>query len=183
MHSVEVAHLMGIMSSELSLDTALAKRIGLFHDIGKALDHDAQGAHALIGAEFLKRHGEAAVVVNGVAAHHEDVPSEGLYGVLCSAADAISSSRPGARVETVGVYVQRLEKLEAIANRFEGVKKTFAVQAGREVRVMVDPGQISDQDAMVMARDISQQISATMQFPGQIKVVVVRESRCVEYAK
>ncbi len=182
-HAIEVSHLMGMMAGELGLDPLTARRIGLFHDIGKALDHDAQGAHALIGAEFLKRHGEAAVVVNGVAAHHEDVPSEGLYGVLCSAADAISSSRPGARVETVGVYVQRLEKLEAIANRFEGVKKTFAVQAGREVRVMVDPGQISDQDAMVMARDISQQISATMQFPGQIKVVVVRESRCVEYAK
>ena len=182
-HAIEVAHLMGMMAGELGLDPLIARRIGLFHDIGKALDHDAQGAHALIGAEFLKRNGEDPVVVNGVAAHHEDVPSEGLYGVLCSAADAISSSRPGARVETVGVYVQRLEKLEAIANRFEGVKKTFAVQAGREVRVMVDPGQISDQDAMVMARDISQQISATMQFPGQIKVVVVRESRCVEYAK
>jgi len=179
-HAIEVAHLMGMMAGELGLDPLIARRIGLFHDIGKALDHDA---HALIGAEFLKRNGEDPVVVNGVAAHHEDVPSEGLYGVLCSAADAISSSRPGARVETVGVYVQRLEKLEAIANRFEGVKKTFAVQAGREVRVMVDPGQISDQDAMVMARDISQQISATMQFPGQIKVVVVRESRCVEYAK
>ncbi len=182
-HAVEVAHLMGMMAGELGLDPALARRIGLFHDIGKALDHEAQGAHALTGAEFLKRNGETPIVVNGVAAHHEDVPSEGLYGVLCSAADAISSSRPGARVETVGVYVQRLEKLEAIANRFDGVKKTFAVQAGREVRVIVDPMAISDNDAMVMARDICQEISATMQFPGQIKVVVVREARCVEYAK
>lgn len=182
-HSVEVAHLMGMMASELGLDPATARRIGFFHDIGKALDHEAEGAHAVIGAEFLKQHGEGAVVVNGVAAHHEDVPSEGLYGVLCSAADAISSSRPGARNETMGVYVQRLEKLEAIANSFPGVKKTFAVQAGREVRVIVDPGTVSDNDAMVMARDISQQIAANMQFPGQIRVVVVREMRCVEYAK
>jgi ribonuclease Y len=182
-HSVEVAHLMGMMASELGLDPVLARRIGFFHDIGKALDHEAQGSHALIGAEFLKQHGEDPVVVNGVAAHHEDVPSDGLYGVLCSAADAISSSRPGARSETMGIYVQRLEKLEAIANSFPGVKKTFAVQAGREVRVIVDPGQVNDNDAMVMARDISQQIAANMQFPGQIKVVVVREMRCIEYAK
>lgn len=182
-HSVEVAHLMGMMAGELGLDPAVARRVGFFHDIGKALDHEAQGAHALIGAEFLRQHGESAVVVNGVAAHHEDVPSEGLYGVLCSAADAISSSRPGARTEAMGVYVQRLEKLESIANSFPGVKKTFAVQAGREVRVIVEPGQVTDNDAMVMARDISQQIAATMQFPGQIRVVVVRELRCVEYAK
>jgi len=182
-HSVEVAHLMGMMASELGLDPALARRIGFFHDIGKALDHAAEGSHAVIGAEFLKQHGENEAVVNGVASHHEDVASEGLYGVLCSAADAISSSRPGARNETMGVYVQRLEKLEGIANSFPGVKKTFAVQAGREVRVIVDPGQVTDNDAMVMARDISQQIAANMQFPGQIKVVVVREMRCVEYAK
>ena len=182
-HSVEVAHLMGMMASELGLDPALARRIGFFHDIGKALDHAAEGSHAVIGAEFLKQHGENDVVVNGVASHHDDVTSEGLYGVLCSAADAISSSRPGARNETLGVYVQRLEKLEGIANSFPGVKKTFAVQAGREVRVIVDPGQVTDNDAMVMARDISQQIAANMQFPGQIKVVVVREMRCVEYAK
>ena len=182
-HSVEVAHLMGMMASELGLDPALARRIGFFHDIGKALDHSAEGSHAVIGAEFLKQHGESDTVVNGVAAHHEDVASEGLFGVLCSAADAISSSRPGARNETMGVYVQRLEKLEGIANSFPGVKKTYAVQAGREVRVIVDPGQVTDNDAMVMARDISQQIAANMQFPGQIKVVVVREMRCVEYAK
>jgi ribonuclease Y len=182
-HSVEVAHLMGMMASELGLDPAVARRIGFFHDVGKALDHDAEGSHALIGGEFLKQHGESALVVNGVASHHEDVASEGLYGVLCSAADAISSSRPGARNETMGVYVQRLEKLEAIANSFPGVKKTFAVQAGREVRVIVEPTQVNDNDAMVMARDISQQIATNMQFPGQIKVVVVREMRCVEYAK
>ncbi|MEI7899690.1 MAG: ribonuclease Y [bacterium] len=182
-HSVEVAHLMGMMASELGLAPEIARRIGFFHDIGKALDHEAQGAHAVIGAEFLKQHGESEWVVNGVAAHHEDVPSDGLFGVLCSAADAISSSRPGARAATMGIYVQRLEKLEEIANSFPGVKKTFAVQAGREIRVIVDPGQVNDNDAMVMARDISQQIAANMQFPGQIKVVVVREMRCVEYAK
>jgi ribonuclease Y len=182
-HSIDVSHLMGMMAAELGADPETARRVGFFHDIGKALDHETQGAHALIGAEFLKQHGESPAVVNGVAAHHEDVPSEGIYGVLCSAADAISSSRPGARSETMGVYVQRLEKLEAIANSFEGVKKTFAVQAGREVRVIVDPVQVSDHAAMVMAREISQQIAANMQFPGQIKVVVVRETRCVEFAK
>ncbi len=182
-HSVEVSHLMGMMAPDLGLDPAIARRVGFFHDIGKALDQESQGVHALLGAEFLKQHGEDAVVVNGVAAHHGDVPSEGLYGVLCSAADAISSSRPGARAETLGVYVQRLERLEAIANSFPGVKKTFAVQAGREVRVIVDPGHVNDNEAMVMAREISQQIGANMQFPGQIKVVVVREMRCVEYAK
>jgi ribonuclease Y len=182
-HSIEVAHLMGMMAAELGADPELARRIGFFHDIGKALGHETQGAHALIGAEFMRQHGESPVVVNGVAAHHDDVPSKGLYGVLCSAADAISSSRPGARSETMGVYVQRLEKLEAIANSFEGVKKTFAVQAGREVRVIVDPVQVSDNDAMVMAREISQQITANMQFPGQIKVLVVRETRCIEFAK
>jgi ribonucrease Y len=129
-HSVEVAHLMGMMAAELGSDPAVARRVGFFHDIGKALDHEAQGAHAVIGAEFLKQQGESATVVNGVAAHHEDVPSEGLYGVLCSAADAISSSRPGARNETMGVYVQRLEKLEAIANGFPGVKQDLR-RAGR----------------------------------------------------
>lgn len=182
-HAVEVAHLMGIMSAELDLDPAIGRRIGFFHDIGKALDHAVEGSHAQIGAEFLKQHGESALVVNSVAAHHGDVAAESVYGILCSAADAISSSRPGARNETLGLYVQRLEKLESIANSFPGVKKTFAVQAGREMRVIVEPSVVSDNDAMVMARDICQQISANMQFPGQIRVVVVRETRCVEYAK
>ena len=154
-HSVEVAHLMGMLAAETGADPVIARRVGFFHDIGKALDHETQGAHAMIGAEFLKQHGETPEVVNAVAAHHEDVPSEGIYGVLCAAADAISSARPGARSETMGVYVQRLEKLEAIANSFEGVKKTFAVQAGREVRVIVEPDEVSDNDAMIMAREIS----------------------------
>ena len=182
-HCVETAHLMGMMAAELGADPVIARRIGFFHDIGKALDHDVEGAHAAIGAEFLKRNGEGNVVVNGVAAHHGDVPSDGIYGVLCAAADAISSSRPGARNENLALYIQRLENLEAIANSFPGVKKTFAVQAGREVRVLVDPEQTTDNDAVVLARDIGQQITANLQFPGQIRVVVIRELRCVEYAK
>lgn len=182
-HAVEVAHLMGMMASALGADPEIGRRVGFFHDIGKALDHEHQGPHALIGADFLKQHGESAAVVNGVASHHGDVPSEDVYGVLCAAADAISSSRPGARNESMGVYIQRLEKLEAIAMSFAGVRKCFAVQAGREVRVMVDADQVSDNDAMVMARDICNQITATVQFPGQIKVVVIREKRCVEFAR
>ncbi|MBP5319427.1 MAG: ribonuclease Y [Kiritimatiellae bacterium] len=182
-HSVEVANLMGMMAGELGLDPSVARRIGLFHDIGKAMDQEVQGGHAVIGADYLKRQGENALIVNGVASHHEDVPAESLYAVLCSAADAISSSRPGARMETTGLYVQRLEDLERIANGFEGVKKSFAVQAGREVRVIVDPTRISDNDAVLLARDISRKIETNMQFPGQIKVVVVREMRCIEYAR
>lgn len=182
-HSIEVSHLMGMMASELGLDPVLARRIGFFHDIGKALDHTVEGAHAAIGADLLRSNAESDMVANSVAAHHGDIQAEGVYGVLCAAADAISSSRPGARNENMGIYVQRLEKLEAIANSFPGVKKTFAVQAGREVRVLVDPVQVSDNDAIVMAREICQQISANLQFPGQIRVVIVRETRCVEYAK
>jgi len=182
-HCVETAHLMGMMAAELGADPVVARRIGFFHDIGKAIDHDVEGSHAAIGADFLKRNGENETVVNGVAAHHGDVASDGVYGVLCAAADAISSSRPGARNESMALYVQRLEKLEGIANSFPGVRKTFAVQAGREVRVIVDPEQISDNDAMVLARDIGQQITANLQFPGQIRIVVIREMRCVEYAK
>lgn len=182
-HSVEVSQLMGIMAGELGADVDVARRVGLLHDIGKALDHQYEGSHAVVGGEFLRQHGESPSVVNGVAAHHEDVPSEGLYGVLCSAADAISSSRPGARSETLGIYVQRIEKLEAIASSYAGVRKVFAIQAGREVRVLVEPDEVSDNDAQVLARDISQQISSTMQFPGVVRVVVVRETRCIEYAK
>lgn len=182
-HSIEVANLLGMMAGEMGLDPVLARRIGLFHDIGKALDQEQQGGHATIGADFLKKHGENPIVVNAVASHHEDVPAESVYAVLCSAADAISSSRPGARMATTGIYVQRLADLEKIANSFKGVKKTFAVQAGREVRVIVDPSVVNDNDAMLLARDISRKIEANMQFPGQIRVVVVRETRCIEYAR
>jgi ribonuclease Y len=182
-HSLEVAHLMGMMAGELGLDAAVARRVGLFHDIGKSADHEAEGGHAAIGAEILKRFHEDPIVVNAVAAHHGEVEAGSLYGVLCSAADAISSSRPGARVESTSVYVQRLEKLEAIANGMPGVRKTFAVQAGREVRVIVDPVQIDDAAAILLARDISKRIETELRYPGQIRVVVVRETRCVEFAR
>lgn len=182
-HSVEVAHLMGMMASEMGYDASTARRIGLLHDIGKAMDHKIEGPHAIIGADFLKKNGESGEVCNGVASHHGEEPSDGVYGVLCSAADAISSSRPGARAENLSVYIQRLEKLESIATSFEGVNKCFAVQAGREIRVIVDPESVTDDEAAVMAREISGQISSVMKFPGQIRVVVVRETRCVDYAR
>lgn len=182
-HAIEVSHLMGSMAAELGLNAATARRIGLFHDVGKALDHEIEGGHAVIGADLLKRQGESQVVVNAVAAHHEEVNAESLYAILCSAADAISSSRLGARSETTGIYLKRLEKLESIANGFEGVTKSYAIQAGREVRVIVEPEQIDDNASMVMARDISKKIESDLQYPGQIRVTVIRETRCVEYAR
>ncbi|MGQ9660951.1 MAG: ribonuclease Y [Kiritimatiellia bacterium] len=182
-HSIEVAHLMGTMAAELGLDATLARRIGLFHDIGKALDHAVEGGHALIGADLLKRHGESAVSVNAVAAHHEEVPAESLYALLASAADAISSSRVGARSETTEIYLKRLEKLEQIARSFEGVGKSYAIQAGRELRVYVEPEKIDDGRAMVLAREICKKIAGELQYPGQIRVLVIRETRCVEYAR
>ncbi|MBN2302764.1 MAG: ribonuclease Y [Lentisphaerae bacterium] len=182
-HSIEVSHLMGVMAGEMGLDVALAKRIGLFHDIGKSLDHEVEGGHAVIGADLLKRHGEDAIVVNATAAHHEEVPAESLYAVLAAAADAISSSRLGARSETTEIYVKRLEQLEEIANGFEGVKKSYAIQAGREVRVIVDPESVDDNGGMVMARNISKKIEENLQYPGQIRVIVIRETRSVEYAR
>ena len=183
MHSIEVAHLMGVMAGELDLDVILAKRIGLFHDIGKALDSEVEGSHAVIGADFLKRHNEPQLLVNAVAAHHADVAPESIYAVLASAADAISASRPGARAETTAVYVKRLEQLEAIAGGFGGVEKCYAIQAGREVRVIVVPDKVDDAAAMHLARDISKKIEQDMQYPGQIKVTVIREKRCVEFAR
>jgi len=182
-HSIEVGHLMGMMAGELQLDPMLAKRMGLYHDIGKALDHQIEGSHALIGADLLKRHGETALVCNAVAAHHGEVPGESLYAPLVTAADAMTASRPGARSETTELYVQRLEKLEQISSQFRGVIKSFAIQAGRELRVLVEPSKIDDAEAMQMARNISKQIEQELQYPGQIKVTVVRETRCVEYAK
>ncbi len=182
-HSIEVAHLMGLMAGELGLDPQIAKRVGLFHDIGKALDHEVEGGHAIIGADLLRRLGEPQEIVNAVAAHHEDVEAESLYAVLCSAADAMSSSRVGARSASSGRYIKRLEKLEAIANDFEGVEKSYAIQAGREVRVIVEPDKIDDAAAMVLAHNISKQIETDLQYPGQIRITVIRETRCVEYAK
>jgi len=182
-HSIEVAGLMGVMASELGLDPTVAKRIGLFHDIGKAVDHEVEGGHAIIGADLLKKFGEDDDVVNAVAAHHNDVEAQTLYAVLAAAADAISSSRPGARSESTDFYVKRLEKLEAISYDFEGVQTAYAIQAGREIRIIVDPEEINDAQAMTLARDISNRIEAELKYPGQIRVVVIREKRCLEYAK
>jgi ribonuclease Y len=182
-HSVEVAHLMALMAAELGLDVAAARRAGLLHDIGKALHHEIEGPHALVGAELLKRHGESETVVNGVASHHNDVPPLGPLGILVSAADAISASRPGARSESMTTYLKRVEDLEKIASGFAGVEKTFAVQAGRELRVFVQPDQIGDDQAFLLARNIASKIENDLQYPGQIKVTVIRETRCVEVAK
>ena len=182
-HSIDMAYLMAMMAGELGLDPLIAKRVGLFHDIGKALDHSIEGSHAVIGADFLRKHGEVTVVYNAVAAHHGEVEAESLYAILASAADAISASRPGARSETTEIYLKRLEKLEGIANSFRGVEKSYAMQAGREIRVIVEPGKIDDNEAMQLARNISKQIEQELEYPGQIKVTVVRETRCVEYAR
>jgi ribonuclease Y len=182
-HSVEVARLAGIMAAELEVDVAAAKRAGLLHDIGKALDHEVEGSHAIIGADFVRRHGESEDVVNGVASHHDEVPHTNLLGIIVSAADAISASRPGARSETMTTYIKRLEHLEQIGQSFPGVERCFAVQAGRELRVIVQPEQISDVQAQALARSLVRKIEDELHYPGQIRVTVVRETRCVEYAK
>jgi ribonuclease Y len=182
-HSVEVAHLMGLMAAELGIDVGAAKRAGLLHDIGKALNHETEGPHALAGAELLRRFGESEAVVNGVASHHNDVPAIGPLGILVSAADAISASRPGARSESMTTYLKRVEDLEKLAGSFPGVEKAFAVQAGRELRVMVQPEQIGDEEAFALARNLASKIEAELHYPGQIKITVIRETRCVEVAK
>jgi len=182
-HSVEVAHLTGLMAAELGLDPAPARRAGLLHDIGKAIDHEVEGTHAIIGAELIKRYGESDDVVNGVASHHDEVPHTTVLGILVSAADAISASRPGARSETMTIYLKRLEELEKIAVSFPGVEKCFAVQAGRELRVVVRPEEVDDEQAFVLARNIARRIEEGLQYPGQIRITVVRETRCVEFAK
>ena len=182
-HSVEVAHLAGLMAAELGLDVTTAKRAGLLHDIGKAANHEIEGPHAVTGAELLKRCGEPEVVVNAVASHHNDVPSLGPFGILVSAADAISASRPGARSENMTTYLRRVEDLERIAASFPGVEKAFAVQAGRELRVFVLPDHIDDAAAFALARKIASAIENELQYPGQIKIIVIRETRCVELAK
>ena len=183
-HSVEVALLMGTMAAEMGLDAARARRIGFLHDIGKALTAEKKGAHAVMGAEFLKSRGEDAAVCAAVAAHHSDPGTDGgVYGVLCSAADAISSARPGARQESLGDYVQRLEAIEKLARSHAGVTNVYAVQAGRDLRVLVDPDAVLDTDIPTLAADICRDISAHVKFPGLIRVTVIRERRCVEYAK
>lgn len=182
-HSVEVAHLTGLMAAELGLDATIAKRAGLLHDIGKALSHEVEGPHAVVGADLIKRCGESDEVVNGVASHHNDVPPVGPWGILVSAADAISASRPGARSETMATYVRRVENLEKIGLSFEGVEKCFAVQAGRELRVFVQPEKVTDEQAFGLARSIALKIENDLQYPGQIRITVIRETRCVEVAK
>jgi ribonuclease Y len=182
-HSIEVAHLAALMAAELDADLAVAKRAGLLHDIGKAINHEVEGSHALIGADFLKRHGEPEEIVNAVAAHHDEVPPNGIVAVLISAADALSASRPGARSESMTHYLKRLQGLEEIGGRFAGVDKCYAVQAGRELRVIVRPEELSDEAAEKLARDIAHRIEEELQYPGQIKVTVVRESRATTFAK
>ncbi|MDP8248330.1 MAG: ribonuclease Y [Candidatus Tritonobacter lacicola] len=182
-HSKEVSIVMGIMAAELNLDIKLAKRIGLLHDIGKAVDHEVEGAHAIIGADLAKKYNESPEVVHSIAAHHEDTEPKSIYAVLASAGDALSAARPGARSESLEAYIKRLEKLEAIANAFRGVEKSYAIQAGREVRVMVKPNSVTDNEAIMIARNITKQIQKDMDYPGQIKVTVIRETRAVEYAK
>jgi ribonuclease Y len=182
-HSIEVAHLMSLMAAEMGLDVAAAKRSGLLHDIGKAVSHEVEGPHALVGADLIKRYGESPEVINAVASHHDEVPHEGPLGILVSAADAISGSRPGARSETMTTYIRRLEELEKIALSFPGVEKAYAVQAGRELRVMVQPEAVSDEQAQTLARSIVRKIEDELQYPGQIRVTVIRETRVVEFAK
>ena len=174
---------MGLLAGELKLDTPLAKRIGLLHDLGKAVDHELEGTHATIGADLARKYGEAEGVVNAIAAHHDEVESDSIYGVLVQAADAISATRPGARRETLEIYIKRLEKLESIADSFKGVDKAFAIQAGREIRVIVHPDKVGDQETAVLAREITKKIESELEYPGQVKVTVIREKRVVEYAK
>ena len=182
-HSIEVSNLARIMAEELGLDAKLVRRAGLLHDIGKALDHDMEGTHVEIGVDILKKFKENPLVINAVEAHHGDVEPQTLEAVLVQAADAISASRPGARRETLEAYIKRLENLESIADSFEGVEKSFAIQAGREIRILVKPEKISDDEMTLLARDVSKKIEEEMDYPGQIKVNVIRETRVVDYAK
>ena len=182
-HSIEVSNLARIMAEELGLDAKLARRAGLLHDIGKALDHDMEGTHVELGVEVLKKYKENENVINAVQAHHGDVEPKTIEAVLVQAADAISASRPGARRETLEAYIKRLEQLEGIADSFEGVEKSFAIQAGREIRIIVKPDKIDDNQMKLMARDIAKRVEDEMEYPGQIKVNVVRETRVIDYAK
>ena len=182
-HSIEVAILSGLLASEMGLDVRLAKRAGLLHDIGKSVDHEMEGSHIQLGSELCKKYKENAVVINAVESHHGDVEPTSLIACIVQAADTISAARPGARRETLETYTSRLKQLEEITNNFKGVDKSFAIQAGREVRVMVVPEQVTDADMVLMAREISKKIEAEMEYPGQIKVNVIRESRVIDYAK
>ena len=182
-HSVEVAHLAGLMASELGLDPKLAKRAGLLHDIGKSIDHEVEGTHVDIGIDLLRKYKESETVISGMAAHHGDYEAKSLEAVLVAAADALSAARPGARRETLETYINRLQKLEEIANTTLGVEKSYAIQAGREIRIIARPEEKSDDDIPLLAREISKKIESELQYPGQIKVNVIRETRAIEYAK
>jgi ribonuclease Y len=182
-HSIEVAFLSQVMADELGLDGSIARRAGLLHDIGKAIDHDVEGSHPAIGTNYLKRFNESPIILNAVAAHHGDVPADNPYTPLIAAADAVSASRPGARRETLERYIKRLEKLEEIASGFKGVENAYAIQAGREIRVIVNAEQVDDEAAMKIARDIANKVESEMTYPGEIQVTLLREVRCIEYAK
>ena len=182
-HSIEVSHLSGILAGEIGVDVRMAKRAGLLHDIGKAVDHDMEGSHIQLGVDLCKKYKESALVINAVEAHHGDVEPESLIACIVQAADAISAARPGARRETLETYTTRLKQLEDISNSFKGVERSYAIQAGREIRVMVVPEKINDDEMVLLARDMAKQIESELQYPGQIKVNVIRESRAIDYAK
>jgi len=182
-HSIEVAHIAGLMASELGVDVTLAKRAGLLHDLGKSIDHEVEGSHVQLGADLARKYKENPIVVNAIEAHHGDVEPKTVIAVLVQAADAVSAARPGARRENVENYIRRLQKLEELTGSYPGVDKAFAIQAGREVRIMVKPEEVTEDNMILLARDIAKKIEAELEYPGQIKVNVIRETKAVEFAK
>jgi ribonuclease Y len=182
-HSIEVSHLCGLMAGELGIDVTLAKRAGLLHDIGKSVDHEVEGSHVSIGVSLCKKYHESDILINAVEAHHGDVEPQSIIAVIVQAADAISAARPGARRETLEAYIKRLQKLEEIADSFKGVEKSFAIQAGRELRIIIIPEEVSEADMSLLARETAKRIENELEYPGQIKINVIRETRAIEYAK